>query len=327
VSASGLILSSVIYLRPCETRHGDFPYCEDMRHGVFSVTKSLGALVAMLRLAERYGDQIFDLKIKEYVHVTADHDGWEDVTFADALNMATGIGEASDERGGGTFWAEDYPGARTDSFMHSTSAADKLDAAFSAPSYEWGQGEVFRYRNMDTFVLAAAMDGLVKSRDGPEADLWDVITAEVLEPIGVMALPVARTEEADGGRGLPLLVSGAFPTVHDIAKIAMLLQNEGRYEGRQILSAARLADALYQTKMRGLDVAGRAGETYHMSFWYFPARQPGCTVDVPRMDGWGGNLVELLPNGAIAFYLSDDFAYRYRELAEAAGEVGSLCPQ
>jgi CubicO group peptidase (beta-lactamase class C family) len=64
-----------------------------MRHSVYSVTKSLGAAVALLRLAQQYGEQVFDLKIKDYVPVTAAHDGWERVTFGDALNMATGIGE------------------------------------------------------------------------------------------------------------------------------------------------------------------------------------------------------------------------------------------
>ena len=93
----------VIYLRPCETRYGDFPYCEEMRHDVFSITKSLGALVSMLHLAEKYGDDVFDLKIKKYLPVTADHDGWDDVTFADALNMATGIGEASPDREGAEY--------------------------------------------------------------------------------------------------------------------------------------------------------------------------------------------------------------------------------
>jgi hypothetical protein len=52
-----------------------------MRHGVFSVTRSLGAAVALLRLAEKYGDSVFDLKIKDYVPVTATHAGWDDVTF------------------------------------------------------------------------------------------------------------------------------------------------------------------------------------------------------------------------------------------------------
>ena len=56
VSASGLIVDGVIYLRGCETRYGPYPYCRHMRHGVFSVTKSLGAAVALLRLAQTYGD-------------------------------------------------------------------------------------------------------------------------------------------------------------------------------------------------------------------------------------------------------------------------------
>ena len=41
----------------------------------------------------RCADCILELKIKDYVTVTAAHDGWERVTFADALNMATGIGD------------------------------------------------------------------------------------------------------------------------------------------------------------------------------------------------------------------------------------------
>jgi hypothetical protein len=98
VSVSGLIVDGVLYLRGCETRWGPAPYCRHMRHGVFSVTKSLGAAVTLMRLAQTYGDQVFELKIKDYVTVTAAHEGWERVTFADALNMATGIGDRAPQR-------------------------------------------------------------------------------------------------------------------------------------------------------------------------------------------------------------------------------------
>lgn len=93
LKANGMIVDGVISLRGCETRAGPYPYCRQMRHSVFSVTKSLGAAVTLLRLAQQYGDQVFDLKITEYVTVTAAHDGWEQVTCGDALNMATGIGD------------------------------------------------------------------------------------------------------------------------------------------------------------------------------------------------------------------------------------------
>jgi len=77
-----------------------------MRHGVFSVTKSLGAAVALWRLAQKYGDEVLALKIKDYVPVTAAHDGWERVTFADALNMATGIGDNAPQRQPNAFFAD-----------------------------------------------------------------------------------------------------------------------------------------------------------------------------------------------------------------------------
>ena len=98
VSASGLVVDGVLYVRGCNTRYGPYPYCREMRHGVFSVTKSLGAAIALLRLAQKYGDAVFDARIADYVPITAPHDGWERVTFADALGMATGLGEGSSQR-------------------------------------------------------------------------------------------------------------------------------------------------------------------------------------------------------------------------------------
>ena len=71
VSASGLVVDGVLYVRGCNTRYGPYPYCREMRHGVFSVTKSLGAAIALLRLAQKYGDAVFDARIADYVPITA----------------------------------------------------------------------------------------------------------------------------------------------------------------------------------------------------------------------------------------------------------------
>ena len=93
VTVSGLVVDGVLYAQPCRTRFGDYPYCREMRHGVYSATKSLGGALSLLRLAQKYGEAVFDFRIADYLDVTADHDGWDEVTFADALNMATGIGD------------------------------------------------------------------------------------------------------------------------------------------------------------------------------------------------------------------------------------------
>ena len=83
-SVSGVYIDGVIYVGGCQTRFGPYPYCDEMRHSVYSMTKSLGALVAMLYLAHKYGEEVFDLKIKEYADV------WGEGTFADSLNMTSG---------------------------------------------------------------------------------------------------------------------------------------------------------------------------------------------------------------------------------------------
>jgi len=189
LKASGLIVDGVLYLRGCETRWGPYPYCRQMRHGIFSVTKSLGAAMALLRLAQTYGDEVLVLKIKDYVPVTAVHDGWEQVTFADALNMATGIGdnwphrEPNQPMADATGWTN----PRLNQWLRALTAKDKLAISFAFGKYPWGPGEVFRYNSTHTFVLAAAMDSFLKRQAGPQTHLWDMVLADVFQPIGISA--------------------------------------------------------------------------------------------------------------------------------------------
>ena len=52
----------------------------------------------MLRLAQKYGPEVFDLKIADYVPQAAHAAAWRGVRFGDAINMATGIGDGSTRR-------------------------------------------------------------------------------------------------------------------------------------------------------------------------------------------------------------------------------------
>jgi hypothetical protein len=308
ISANGLIVDGILYLRGCHTRAGPYPYCRHMRHGVFSVTKSLGAAVTLLRLAQKYGGQVFDLKIKDYVTVTASHDGWERVTFGDALNMATGIGDKAPRREPNEP-APDENQPKMFKWGEARTAKEKLDVSFSYGKYPWGPGEVVRYNSTQTFVLAAAMDSFLKRQAGPSTHLWDMVTSEVFQPIGIFHAPMLHTQEADGGRGVPHLAHGLYLTIDDLAKLTTLLQNGGQHQGQQILHAAKLAEAVYKTAAMGLPTGGqnRYGEArYHLSFWSAPYRTTnGCFFQLPYMAGYGGNLVVLLPNGISAFRIAD----------------------
>jgi hypothetical protein len=183
---------------------------------------------------------------------------------------------------------------------------------------------VLRYNSTQTFVLAAAMDSFLKRQAGSQAQLWDMVVAEVFQPLGIFHAPMMHTQESDGRRGIPLLAVGLYPTIDDLAKLTTLLQNGGRYQGQQLLSAGKLAEALYKTGAMGLptDRQNRFGEgRYHLSFWSVPYRtRNGCFFQIPYMVGYGGNLVVLLPNGLSAFRFADGHNYDV-DMMVLAGEA------
>jgi peptide/nickel transport system permease protein len=307
ITVSGLMIDDVFYLRTCRTRAGPHPYCRQMRHGVYSITKTLGAAVGMLWLAKEYGPEVFDEKIADYVSIPAKHDGWKDVTFRHALDMVTGIGNVVPER------VDEYVEADATTVSNNVWRADslreKLDAVAAFKNYSWGPGEVFRYRTSDTSVLSAAMQAYLKRKLGPQADLWDSVTEEVLLPLGIDRLPVLRTLEPDGRRGTALFGTGMFVTIEDALKLARLFQNHGRHGDKQLLHRELTARAVSNGFSRGYPNGWRTrdGEGhYEMGFWLTPQKRLfRCKLRIPVMAGFGGNYLIVMPNRTIGLRFAD----------------------
>ena len=327
LSVSGLVVDGTIFRSACKTPLGDYPYCNEMHHGVFSVTKSMGALLSLLWLAKKFGAEVFQYKIRDYLDVTANHQGWNNVTFADTLNMVTGVGDLSPERHSSVDDEDKFE--RFFQFSeHQHSLHQKLRYAFASDNYPWGPGEVFRYRTMDTFVLAAAMDSLLKRREGLSANLWDRLTEEVLVPLGINTLPMLHTTEPANARGVPILGAGLYMTIDDVAKIATLLQNGGWHDGRELLHAKKLSELMargitYGQPTSWVDQGNRL--FYLASLWHLPVHLPECSVTVPNMAGYGGNLVQLYPTGVSAFYFTDGESWHVSDMAKAAHRVTPIC--
>jgi hypothetical protein len=327
ISATGLVWNGKLYLQPCYTRYGEYPYCRYMRHGAFSLTKTMGALIALLRLGEKYGGEVFDLKIADYVTIAAAHGGWESVTFADALNMATGVGDQTPERVEPNVMQGDEDQPKFFRFMLARSRQEKTDIAFSYADYPWGPGEVARYNSINTFILSAAMDAFLKSKEGPDADIWDMVLKEVYRPIGIFHGPIMQTLEPNGSKGLPIFGYGLYPNVDDVAKLSILLQNGGKYQGRQILDSGQLAEALCRTNVIGLPTGERSeyGEvTYHLGFNALPFRCKDHRVRrIPVSTGFGGNHWVVLPNGITTFRFCDANKYGVGSMIDVAE---AICP-
>lgn len=313
---AALVRDGTIYHQESSTSCGNYAYPLEMRFGVRSVMKSIGAPLALLRLAQVCGPYVLTLRIGDFV--AGLDPKYRAVRFVDAANMATGFG------GTGTW--KTHPNDPLDGYLEGD-----YDAWYNAPShreklrqirrslrpYPWEPGTVMRYRDQDFYLLGAAIDRFVKAMRGPGADVWDMLRTEVLEPIGIAHAPVVRTREARGRRGIPWLNAGYYPTLDDLAKIALLYQSRGAYDGEQILHRGLTEDLLAAREalpkrgdlsLRAKGSAGanaEEGELYRMGFHFRPyVGARGRRYYLPTMWGAGESEVILYPNGLVSIVIA-----------------------
>ena len=311
--ASDIVLSGIdyqgsFYLKGCYSAGGELPWCDRARFGVWSATKALANETALLRLAQKYGPAVFDLKIADFVPEAVRHPAWRNVRFEDAINMTTGIGNGSTRREPNDI-SDGYIDPSYQRWYEARSTQDKITRLLDDGAvYPWGPGKVARYRDQDMFILGVAMDRFLKSKEGPAASIWSMLGQEVFAPIGIHEAPTNRTIEHDGGIGQPLMAYGYYPTISDMVLIARLYQDEGRHGSTQILYAPRIRKLLAGPEARGFPTGEQlsTGETSYLNAFWFTSYAPShdCRRFYPRMIGWGGNIVALLPGGMTGIRLA-----------------------
>jgi CubicO group peptidase (beta-lactamase class C family) len=268
-----------------------------------------------MRLAQVYGLWVLTLNVGDYV--SGLDPKWKRIRFIDAANMATGFG------GTGTFKTnpndifDGYLGGNYDDWYTAPSFAEKLaQINHNLHPYPWNPGTVMRYRDQDYFLLGAAIDAFLKSMRGPQTDLWKMLQAEVLQPIGIYHAPAVRTREPGGKLGLLWCNAGYYPTLDDLAKIALLYQSRGEHAGTQILNR-ELATGLLESR-NAIVKRGDASlgplyppeqETdearYLMGFHIIRYVGAGGKVHyLPSMHGSGDNEVIIYPNHMISLVMA-----------------------
>jgi hypothetical protein len=314
--AGALVDGGTLYYQEAATPYGPYPYPLEMRFGVRSVTKSVFAPLALLRLAQVYGPWVLTLKVGDYVQGLDPK--WRRIRFVDAANMQTGFGGTGSTKTHPNDIFDGYLGGDYDAWYTAPSLADKIrQVSTTLHPYPWEPGTVMRYRDQDYFLLGAALQGFLKSVRGPQADLGEMVQTEVLTPIGIHQAPVVRTREAGGRDGLVWCNAGYYPTLDDIAKIALLYQARGAHGGVQILNRELTADLMdgRDALVKNADasmgpVAGPlAGSTedgkYKMGFHFLRYVNSIGTVEyLPSMHGSGDNEVVLYPNRMVSIVMA-----------------------
>ena len=329
--AVALVRDGTLDYQDAATPFGPYPYPLEMRFGVRSVTKSVGAPLALLRLAEVYGPWVLTLKVGDYVKGLDPK--WNRVRFIDAANMATGFGGLGSLKTQPNDINAGYLDGDYDAWYTAPSHAEKIQQiAKNLHPYPWEPGTVMRYRDQDYYLLGAALDGFLKSMRGPEADLWDMLQQEVFTPIGIRHAPAVRTREAGDRDGLIWCNAGYYPTLDDLAKIARLYQARGSHGGVQILNR-ELTDDLMNARRpipkHGDESLGpssaREGTTedtlYGMGFHYLRyISKTGRRYDLPSMHGSGDNEVILYPNQMISLVMAKAAQERLKGEKARSGE-------
>jgi CubicO group peptidase (beta-lactamase class C family) len=314
--AVALVRDGTLYYQEPMTPYGAYPYPLEMRFGVRSVTKSVFAPLALLHLAQVYGPWVLTLKVGDYVPGLDPK--WHRVRFIDAANMATGYGGTGSAKTHPNDIFDGYLGGDYDAWYTARSHADKLrQIAATLHPYPWEPGTVMRYRDQDYYLLGAAIDAFLKSIRGPHAELSDMVQAEVFTPIGIHQAPTVRTLEPAGHEGLLWCNAGYYPTLDDLAKIALLYQARGAHGGVQILNrdlttdllAARDAIVKNADASLGPVSAPLAGSSedglYKMGFHFLRyVNANGAAEYLPSMHGSGDNEVILYPNRMISIVMA-----------------------
>ncbi len=206
-----------------------YPYCADMPHTLFSVTKSLVSTAAGFAISE--GLFSLDSKIlpffSEYKHCESPE--WDSLTVHSLLTMQSNK-EFS--------FTQDMTGDYVEMFM-------------KAPFRKKNRG--FLYSNNDVHIVAALIQRLTGM------NLVDYLTPRLFEPLGIEK-PFWETDskgECIGG-------TGAYLTLRDLAKISQCYGDGGRFGGVQVIPEEWTKKA---TEMH-VPLYGRENEDgYGLLFW------------------------------------------------------------
>jgi len=314
--AAALVQGGTLYYQEPVTPYGPYPYPLEMRFGVRSVTKSVFAPLALLRLAQVYGPWVLTLKVGDYVQGLDPK--WRRIRFIDAANMATGFGGTGSTKTHPNDIFDGYLDGDYDAWYTAPSFADKIrQIVATLRPYPWEPGTVMRYRDQDYFLLGAAIDGFLKTVRGPQTDLWEMVRTEVFAAIGIHQAPTVKTREAGGRDGLVWCNAGYYPTLDDLAKIALLYQARGAHGGVQILNRELATDLLagHDAIVKNGDAslgpvsapgAGAAEDgLYRLGFHFLRYVNSAGTVEyLPSMHGSGDNEVILYPNRMVSIVMA-----------------------
>jgi CubicO group peptidase (beta-lactamase class C family) len=346
VTTYGFVMNGTNYSAGCPTRYGEYAFCEDMRLPSYSIAKSVFAGVALMRLGQLYGVEVYKDRIKDFIPAQFIRGNWDTTTFNNVSDMATGNYNLDG-------YEADEDSQAMDQFLIDESYEAKLNSAFALDKNYATPGTKWVYQSSATFILTQAMNEYLKRREGRAADIFNKVRDDVYQPLKVSSGGMTTIRTDNSAAGAPSGYYGLFLIKDDVAKIGSFLNlGDGVIGGQQILERSRLEEALFRSEnaaeigvpILGSNPASTLGAAqsgpgqrppvdtrrYAHGFWgklVTPLEFPEfrCSFWVSFMAGYGGNLVVLLPNGVTFYVFSDGYEFRWVDAVRQANELVPIC--
>ena len=235
-------------------------YERDDLHRLASVTKSVSSLLAGLAIDQGKISGTNALVLSFFPELKQPSgEAWQDVTLHDLLSMSMGLdwGSRGDSHGTGPEFFQKV-----------------LDRKVAHRP-----GKVWAYHSANVNLLA----GIIREATGQHAD---VFAEEFLfKPLGINAYDWSYKEK-DGYR----LMDGSLQLrPRDMAKLGMLLRDEGRWKGEQVVSADWISKSITT------QISTDGPEEYGYLWWLGEFPGPDAAQPVVFASGNGSQFIAWLP--------------------------------
>ncbi|XOV80325.1 MAG: choice-of-anchor D domain-containing protein [Aestuariibacter sp.] len=323
LTAYGVLYNGILYQGDCQTRYGDYPFCEVMALPSYSTAKTVVAGLGVMRAEQLYGGSQQNLIISSQVFECSGSQ-WQDVTLLNALDMATGNYDSASS-------SVDEGAQKTiDDFFLVSSHSDKIAHSCAYPR-KTTPGSTFVYHTSDTYIVSRALQQYHEQQAGLLADFFDdLLVEDIYKPLQLSPLLYASKRTYDiqaqvwGGFGLTLMGD-------DFAKLGEFMgQSNGQLNGQTVVDTTLLADAMQQTANGGLSTG--TASRYQHSVWAYDlsaSTQVNCNIStwIPYMSGYGGIGVVMLPNDMVYYYVSDNKEYGFTKTIAELEKISAVCGQ
>ena len=274
----------------------------------------------MMRLEQLYPGAKDEL-IHDYVPECAAA-GWRDVTFDQALDMATGRYDSAAPEA-------DENKAVQDGFFIDLTHDEKVGRACTLYPRQSEPGAQWVYHTTDHYVLGVAMQAFLRTKLGDDADIYrDLLVDPIWRSLGLSPVTYTTRRTRDD-TAQPFVGWGLTYLPDDLAKLAAFVAVDGGvHNGEALVDTDELAAALQESPIdRGLP-ATNEDFRYNNGFWAWNAADAlKCEAPLwtPFMSGFGGVSVVLMPNDIIYYYVSDNQEFSWARAVQAANGYKDMC--